>query len=185
MKTKKKKQNKIIPVILVIFGLAAVAGLVFLAFKLFNKNDQSQEINNTSVNVQANNNQTQTPAVPENTEPSPEPFVEKEPVIQYSGDNPNDSEVISGAITYASVSNDNLVIRVNIDQYISEGNCTLSLVGTNTSVIDTARVIDSASTSTCEGFNVPLSKIKDQSIDIYIEVQSSTKTGVIKGEATI
>ncbi len=190
MKRKTKKSNKFLPVVLFIVGLLAVAGIVFAALKLFGVeklfNKETNDSVSTSNTTQTQNNQNTIvdakPKPEQNTNPE---YKEKEPIIQYSGEDPNLTGIISGAVTYTGISNDTLIIRVNIDQYINEGNCILSLTGANTNYTEAARVIDSASTATCEGFNVPLSQIKDNSVNIVIEVKTDDKRGIIRGNASL
>lgn len=119
----------------------------------------------------------------EQTDAQPE---EKKKVEQYDGEDPNKATGITGAITYAGVSGDNLMIRVNIDQYLNSGTCTLSLrQGGGNAYSTTANVIDSASTSTCEGFNVPTAGFPAGIYNIYIYIESGDKTGEISGEVTL
>ncbi len=111
---------------------------------------------------------------------------EKQEVILYDGEDPNEAEELSGVVTYAGVSGSNLMIRVNIDQYLSEGNCQLILMRSGASVYnDSARIIDSAATATCEGFNVPVSELGGGSYEIVINLTADGKTGIIKGEVSI
>ena len=187
MKRKNKKQNKILPVI-----LAAVAGRVFAVFKVFNLEklfNKPEEIRQTSTSVAQEQGPSEkiVNSLPASTqgEPKPQDYQEKQPVTQFSGEDPNNGGGISGAITYTGISNDTLIIRVNLDQYIREGNCILTVSGAQTNYTEAARVMDSASTSTCEGFNVPLSFIKDKAVNIIIEVKSDDKSGVIKGQASV
>ncbi len=187
MKRKTKKSNRILPVLLVIAGLFAVAGIVFACFKifklekLFNNNEQIAPASQTHPNPIEAKKEIQ-PTSPQAAEPT---FEEKKPIVQYSGEDPNVAEELSGAITYTGTSGDTLIIRVNIDQFITDGICTLNLTGSNTSYVEAARVIDAASTSTCEGFNVPLSLINDKNVQISIEVKSDGKQGTITGHATL
>jgi len=192
-KRKSKKQNKILPVILVIVGLAAVAGIVFAVFKVFNleKLFNQPEIPKSTATTPTSYQQGSSEKIvnsiptPEQKPETPNNYQEKQPVVQFSGEDPNIGGGISGAITYAGISNDTLIIRVNIDQYIREGNCILSVSGAQTSYTEAARVIDSAATSTCEGFNIPLTQIKDKTVNITIEVKSDDKSGVIMGQASV
>ena len=187
MKRKNKKQNKVLPVILVILGLAAVAGLVFAALKIFGL---EKLFNNAEPDITTTNNVNK-PAItqpqpsdqgekPTETPQNPE-FKEKDPIVQYSGDDPNSADTITGSITRASVADDTYMIRVNIDQYVRNGECVLRVQGANTDYSEAARVTDAAATSTCEGFSVPLSAINDNEITITIEVRADGKQGVIRG----
>ncbi len=117
------------------------------------------------------------------TEPEPE---KKETPVQYDGDNPNTSAGITGVITYAGVSGSNLMIRVNIDQYLSGGTCKLTLKQNGNNIYTaSAPVIDAASTSTCEGFNVPVSGLPKGAVDVIISVASGNKSGEIVGKANL
>ena len=82
--------------------------------------------------------------------------------------------------------NDKITIRVNIDQYLSEGNCTLSLISDETVVYnENVKIINSASTATCEGFDIPVSNMDEGNYNIVIKLSSGDKIGSIKGEIRI
>lgn len=110
----------------------------------------------------------------------------KEVIVQYEGENPNESGGISGVVTYAEVSSGQLVIRVNIDQYLAGGSCTLALRnGGGLVYSDTAEIMDAASTATCAGFNVPLDGLPSGNTVIVISVTSGEKSGEIRGEVEL
>lgn len=110
----------------------------------------------------------------------------KEEVVQYDGDNPNNSGRVTGVITYAGASGDNLLIRMNIDQYLNGGTCSLNLNKDGGSVyVAEASIIDSASTSTCEGFNVPMAGLGSGKYSIIIYINSGDKSGTISGEVEL
>lgn len=112
--------------------------------------------------------------------------VRKEEVPQYDGEDPNNSEGITGAITYAGVSGSVLMIRVNVDQYLSGGSCNLRINEYGGEIYsDSASLISSASTMTCEGFDVPVSAIGGGNFEIFVDVNADGKSGTIKGEANI
>ena len=118
-------------------------------------------------------------------EPTPESEKKQTPA-QYDGDNPNTAKGITGVITYAGVNGGYYMIRVNIDQYLNGGTCKLALKqGGNNIYTATAPVIDAASTSTCEGFNVPLSGLPKGAADIVITVSSGNMGGTITGSANL
>ena len=112
--------------------------------------------------------------------------VEEKKVILYEGDDPNEKSELTGVITYAGVSGNFLMVRVNIDQYLSEGNCRLDLMRNGSSVYsDSVTIVNSAATATCEGFNIPVSALGAGDYDIMIRLSSSGKEGVINGEVSI
>ena len=105
-------------------------------------------------------------------------------VKQYEGEDPNTKEELSGTVTYAGLMDDKMVVRVNIDQYLSNGKCELSLIRNGENVYsETVGIIGSASTSTCEGFDV--SGIDIGSYDIVIKISSGDKNGTINGKVKI
>ena len=110
----------------------------------------------------------------------------KEEVKQFDGENPNEKDEITGVVTYAGINGDNLMIRVNIDQYLTDGNCALKLLKNNETVYEeTVGVIDAAATATCKGFNVAKSDFMNGKISIKILVTSGEKTGTIEGEVNL
>ncbi|MBR0430997.1 hypothetical protein IJJ05_01770 [Candidatus Saccharibacteria bacterium] len=112
--------------------------------------------------------------------------VEEKKVILYEGDDPNEKSELTGVITYAGVSGNFLMVRVNIDQYLSEGNCRLDLMRGGSSVYsDSATIVSSAATATCEGFNIPISALGAGDYGIVITLSSDGKEGVINGEVSI
>lgn len=109
--------------------------------------------------------------------------IEKEKVVQYDGNDPNEAEELSGTVTYAGVRGNALMIRVNIDQYLENGECSLSLVRDGSSIYDDkAKISSGPSTSTCEGFDVPTSEVGDGDVQIVITIDSGEKKGTIRGE---
>ncbi|MBR5046544.1 hypothetical protein IKX73_02885 [Candidatus Saccharibacteria bacterium] len=116
--------------------------------------------------------------------------VEEEPlekkVEQYDGNNPNANNELTGVITFAGVSGDYLIVRVNIDQFLMDGSCELKLIREGSNIYsDTVEIIDSASTATCKGFNVPINNLGKGKININILLTAEGKTGIIKGEVTL
>lgn len=110
----------------------------------------------------------------------------KEEIKQFDGNDPNTGEKLTGVITYAGVNDGNLMVRVNIDQYLTEGICKLELVRGESVVYDeTVGVIDSAATATCKGFNVATTGLGSGKLNIRIVVTAGEKTGTIEGEVSL
>lgn len=102
---------------------------------------------------------------------------------QYEGEDPNKRNELSGSVTYAEKMDNRVVIRVNIDQYLGDGECELNLVNGNTVIYNkTVKIVSAASTATCEGFDIPASNIGAGDYTILINLSSDNKKGVIKGE---
>lgn len=112
--------------------------------------------------------------------------VGKKKVEQFDGGDPNKKEEITGVITYAGVSGEKLIVRVNIDQYLADGVCKLNLSRDGGVIYEeTAEVVDSAATATCKGFNVPAASLGSGKINIKILVTSGGKTGTIEGGVSL
>ena len=112
--------------------------------------------------------------------------MEEKKVPQYDGENPNENNDLSGVVTYAGVNGSTLMIRVNIDQYLNSGVCELALKrGGATIYNSTANIVSSASTATCEGFDVPVNGLGGGNVEINIKLKAGDKGGVINGEVNI
>lgn len=85
-------------------------------------------------------------------------------------------------ITAANQNNPYLQIGVQIDTVTSAGTCTLTLTNShNETITKTAGVQALARTSTCKGFNVPVSELSTGNWHIKVIYSSDTLTG----EATV
>lgn len=103
--------------------------------------------------------------------------------VKYDGEDPNTLENITGDVTRADVSDGRVVIRVNINQYLGSGTCTLTMGNYSAS----ANVVANASTSSCEGFDINLSELSGLSGDtgFTINVVSGDKAGSINGNIAL
>ena len=119
--------------------------------------------------------------------PETEPTKTEDPknIAQNEGSDPNESAVITGVLTRADVSGDTVIIRVNIDQYLSGGSCSLSMTSSTKNYTDAVNITDAASTSTCQGFDIPTSKLGKGTWDIFIKITSGDKEGTISGKVVI
>lgn len=112
--------------------------------------------------------------------------VEKEKVVQYEGEDPNESGELTGAVTSAMLEGDNLVVRVNIDQYLSEGSCALELMQNGRIVYsDTVGIEAMVTTATCGRMAVPASKLDGGEYEVTVRLESGGKKGVIRGVANV
>lgn len=104
---------------------------------------------------------------------------------QYEGTNPNTTPSLTGFISYNSVVDGNLVVRLTIDQALTSGTCKLTLTKGGSSITKTSSIIANPSSSTCSGFDVPTSELSSGAWTIQIILTSADKTGTITGEVTI
>lgn len=109
----------------------------------------------------------------------------KEEHQTFEGENPNEKTELTGTITTARVSGDNFVIRISIDQYLSSGTCKLTLEKSGKNYEENVNIYSDVSTSTCEGFDIPLSNLEGGAWNATINLSSEGKTGKIEGEVIV
>lgn len=180
---KRRRRNKKWLKVILFLILIIVAGVVcFLVWDSYFKDDNSKVEGETIEQpiVEQGNTEAES-EVEEGVE-----VIEKEEVLQYDGADPNDSVDLTGVITYTNVANGVLTIRVNIDQYISAGSCELILGRGGAEIYsETVQMIDSASTSTCKGFDISMDGLGSGSTSIIINLSGDNKNGVISGEVVL
>ena len=168
---------------LVILVLLIVAGVViYLVWDNYfrDKGEETQEPE-TSEQIEEDTNRGDEEYIEDDDEEE-----DSKKVKQYEGVNPNKAEELSGVVTYAGVVDGTLMIRANIDQYLGSGDCKLNILSGETVVLEeVANIASSASTSTCEGFDIPANKLRSGNYKIKISIDSGGKTGTINGEISI
>lgn len=112
---------------------------------------------------------------------------EKEKSIQppYEGEIINSSNGLSGVINYKAVSEGNLIIRTTINQSISSGTCQLTLSSNGRTVTKSTNISQNPSSSTCQGFDIPVSELSQGTWQIDIEITSGDKNTTLKGTVEI
>lgn len=106
---------------------------------------------------------------------------------KYEGQDVNKLEKLTGAITYSAKTTDKYRIRVNIDQFLKlPGTCMLSVISAGKVMYtDYVNIVSNPSSGSCEGFDIPLTKLSPGEYNIKIEVNANQKTGIIEGKVTI
>ena len=95
-------------------------------------------------------------------------------------------ETLSGVISYADVNGEELIIRVNIDQFLTEGNCNITISKNGaTHYSSSAGIQESVSTSVCDGFKVPVASLPKGDLQIEVLLESGGKNGKITGRVRI
>lgn len=177
------KNKKIAIIMICCLAVVAISGLVF-AFSNNKETNQENAVATATPSAEpastAASSSTVAPTATENSDGD-----NKTPK-KYEGSDPNDSAELSGVINYTNVAGSNLSIGVTIDQYLSSGTCALTMKSGSRTYTATVEIKADVSTSYCDGFTVPLSKLSGASAwDITIELTSGDKTGVITGQASI
>lgn len=106
---------------------------------------------------------------------------------KYEGQDVNQLEKLTGTITYSAKTTDKYRILVNIDQFLKlPGTCMLNVISAGKVVYnDYVNIISNPSSGSCEGFDIPLTKLSPGEYNIKIEVNANQKTGIIEGKVTI
>lgn len=178
MRKKTRRRRNANTILLILITFALISG--FFIYRYFNYPAKTPSSPRSSTPTsEPKQHQPQTP-----TDPAPPP--EKKPIPQYEGENPNHSDYLTGSISSAHQLQNKLIIRVNVDQYLSSGTCTLILKQNN--IIkhqSSARLIGDVSTSTCEGFDLDTTNLPSGHYQIIIELSSAPRTGQITGEVNL
>ena len=111
---------------------------------------------------------------------------QEEKTPQYDGESPNKSETLTGMITYANVMDGELVIRTNIDQFLQTGSCNLVISRNGvTYYTSTVGIQESVTTSTCDGYKIPIGELSEGDFSVEIGLESGEKSGKITGRVRI
>ena len=176
---RKNKQKKIWMLVVATLIIIGVVAFILIKNNQEKSENQNEETEETEQVVEDEKKENQTVDQPEET-------IEKKKVEQYEGEDPNSRNDLSGVVTYADKVGDKLMIRVNIDQYLESGKCELILKRDDATIHSSiANIIDNASTSTCEGFDIPASGLGGGKVDIIINLSAGERSGSIRGEVNL
>lgn len=108
-------------------------------------------------------------------------------VKQFEGGDPNKLPELTGVINRINVNeNGVLEIRADIAQYLSNGTCELIMQQDGATIYNNSAVIvPLATTSTCDGFDVPVSQLGAGNYQIIINMSAGEKTGTLTGEVAL
>ncbi len=165
----------------VILVSAIIGAVVVARVNYFNKEEDTDGSTVTIVETSDVKVEEKSPEEVQKVESS-----KKQDVKQYDGESPNVTETLTGVITYAAVNWEKLMIRININQYLEEGVCALTLKQAGNIVYSsTAGIIGSVATATCEGFDIPTTELPSGEMQIMISLDANGKTGEINGEVKL
>ena len=182
MSRRRKRSKKWVSRLIILILLVVAGIIVYLVWDGYFNNEKEDTPTPSQVSTQATEEE-QEVVVEDEEEPAES---EEKKVKQYEGEDPNKSEELSGVVTYAGVVDGKIMIRANIDQYLEGGTCKLSL-SKNGQVAyeETVSITDSASTSTCKGFDITATKLSSGDYNIVIKIESNSKTGTIRGVVSV
>ena len=190
---KKSRKNKVIVWSLFFLVLIILAGVI--VYQILKDNQSRSKTPSLAESTQNIENKIEKTNIPEaktinNEDGTPEDAAAgrtpKTPE-KYEGQDVNQLEKLTGTITYSAKTTDKYRILVNIDQFLKlPGTCMLSVISAGKVVYnDYVNIISNPSSGSCEGFDIPLTKLSPGEYNIKIEVNANQKTGIIEGKVTI
>jgi len=178
---KNKISKKVVLIVVVILLIAAgIAGYYYLQFSKNNTSPNTtgtQDTTEKKVNdINLNN--------PTNEQVQAGKDTKKDTVNNSTPDTPTPSESsFNATITAANQNGSLLQVRTLIDTLSTKGTCELTLSQGSKVVVKTADIQASANSSTCKGFDVPVSELSSGdwklSLKVTIGTQTSTATKTV------
>lgn len=189
MRINKTASKKYPVMILVTMASLLVIGYLIYAyvtkdswpFREAGQTNSSSTKNPTTTSDETNESASSSNTTGTNTSSSTE---NKTPTQYETSSSDNNSLVVT--INYSQVIGDSLQVRVTIDRVLSSGTCSLTLTGASgTTVSRTAELAANPSSSTCQGFNIPVAELSSGKWTIMLDVSSGDLSGTASSEITI
>ena len=175
---KNARKNKVIVWSLFFLVLIILASVI--VYQIIKDNQLRSKSPSLAESTQNIENKIENPNVPESKTINNEDGTKEDAAAGYTPKTPE-------TITYSAKSANFYRIRVNIDQFLKlPGTCKLTVLSTGKVVYtDSVSVVSNPSSGTCEGFDIPLTRLTSGDYDLKIEINANQKTGIIEGRATI
>lgn len=190
---KKSRKNKVIVWSLFFLVLIILAGVI--VYQILKDNQSRSKTPSLAESTQNIENKIENPNMPETKTIKTEDGTPEDAAAgrtpktpeKYEGQDVNQLEKLTGTITYSAKAANIYRIRVNIDQFLKlPGTCKLTVFSAGKVVYtDSVSVISNPSSGSCEGFDIPLTKLSPGEYNIKIEINANQKTGIIEGKVTI
>ena len=172
--SRKNKLNKKIIIIISCAVLIIVAVIIgYLSLHTPDQTSNNVSEDNTEINISPDKEDAMEGSISQNRES------EKNPIQNDATD--VDQTTLNGYITAKNVANGTLQVRVQIEQYLTSGTCKIT-VGSYSEQTD---VIPNPSSSTCKGWDIPISKLQKGKQTITIHVNSASNNLTITDEVVI
>ena len=170
---KKNKQQIIIIVIIILLLLGGGAFFYWFSLTQSDNNHLNDKTNDNSKTKIDNDSKNETNNENEKTINDPQ----QNTVAS--------SPEINGFLTSKNISDSALILRVQINELLPNGTCSLILSNGANIVTKNSDLINSATSSSCYGFDVPLAELSNGTWQIKITIQSGDRTGIITDEVMI
>jgi len=180
MKIVPRKQNrkKWLTASIVTFVVLAALATVYVLFFYRRDAPQNQETPEPQPTVNYN---------PASSDQTSDGNTTKEKIAESSKESSIDTtSTVTVVITSAQSSGQNFMVRTTVDTVNSTGSCTLTMKDTSGhSYQATAQVQALASSSTCQGFTVPLSSLSSGTWNVTIKYTDGSTSGQATKEVTL
>lgn len=173
--------------IVLIIGAAVILGLLFLKPALENQNQGSDNSQATTQDSTSSSDQTSSDS--SKTSETKSDTIERESEKnnpQYEGEDPNTLESLTGAISFAGVSDGNFMVNVVIDQAIgTSGRCNYTLTHSSGVVLVGDVSTEAGPSSSVCVYSIPTTNVQSGNWKITVKVTADNKEGTISGEANV
>ena len=183
--SRRKRNKKWIYTVFVIILLVIAGVVVYLVWDSYFR-DKSSDDNGGETSQVVDDGAPEKNDTADTAKNASDDGVPEKKAIQYEGKSPNELDVLTGAVNYAGVSGDKLMIRTSVYQYLESGSCELVMTQDGVTVYnEVAGIINDATTSTCKGFDVSIASLPSGYLQFVIYLSSGERTGEIGGEVNI
>lgn len=168
-KNKSNKKIVLIIVSLVVIVIAAATGFFWLQNQSSQspQSNMSDETDSSTINVEDN---------------SQEALDREEDKVPLQNDSAAvDQSNLTGYITAKNIVNGKLQIRIQIDQYFTSGTCKITIGDYS----EQADIITNPSSSTCKGWDIPVSNLQNGTQPIKIDINSGSNNLIINDEIAL
>lgn len=183
---KSTKSHKVFhTVLLVILVLVLIAGTAIGSFFLtkFISEQNSNTPSTDTQQTQSSNSSSSSQNENHNSDTSTKEQKNPQTPAQYEGDNPNNADTLSGAITFAGISEGKLLINVSIDQFVS-GTCNIILTSPSSQTIDLSAPLTTGPTSAFCSYSGAIPS-GSGTWKVEIKATGGNKSGTITGELNL
>ena len=177
MKIKKKKETSTLKkTLIVVASLLLVGSMTYLVYGLVaHKNSQKNDTPPNSIDYTPPTDEQKAAGDRQKEETT------KEPRDEITGDN----RAINVTFTALNQVEGQVQIRTLIDAVSSDGNCTLTLTKSGTTVTKQSGIQAGPNTSTCMGFNIPVSELSPGTWTVSANVVIGTQKGNATKDFTV
>jgi len=167
LNTQKSKRKKVLSILV----LCIIAGVILYYIFVMNGSLFGWQFRKEAPSETANLN------TPTDEEIQAGEATKQQAIENESSDDRQTSSSLTVGFTALNQNEDSLQIRTVIQEVVANGICTLTLTKDSQTVTKTAPTYPTASVSTCQGFDVPVSELSSGTWNVKIEVSADGKTG--------